>query len=242
MRRRSFGSSGRVRRRASTSSPRGISSARAACCTSMPTPRLRRRTSRRRRPGSSCARGTASRCRSSRPHPAGDAVTTASTGQASFKMNRFYQPGLLEAPELWLWEGLASGMTSAKSFSLAGVNAASSQAAVLEVFLQGASESGNTIDHHVSVSVNGTLAGEAQFAGKTAYRMSLACQSRSCTREPTSSRSRTWRTPGCRPTSSWTASRSPTRRSRRSRAGCSKGRGPRVGRRRSRGRPQRSST
>ena len=106
--------------------------------------------------------------------PAGDPVTTASTGQASFKTNRFYQPGLLEAPELWLWEGLASGMTSAKSFSLTGVNAASSQAAVLEVFLQGASESGNAIDHHVSVSLNGTLVGETQFAGKTAYRMSLA--------------------------------------------------------------------
>ena len=106
--------------------------------------------------------------------PAGDAVTTASTGQASFKTNRFYQPGLLDAPDLWLWDGLASGMTSAKSFSLAGVNAGSSQAAVLEVFLQGASESGNAIDHHVSVSLNGTLVGETQFAGKTAYRMSLA--------------------------------------------------------------------
>ena len=54
------------------------------------------------------------------------------------------------------------------------MSAASSQAAELEVFLQGASESGNPVDHHVSVSLNGTLAGEAQFAGKQPYRMSLS--------------------------------------------------------------------
>ena len=80
-------------------------------------------------------------------------------GQASFETDRFYQPGLLEAPDLWLWEALASGATRVKSFSLAGVDAAASQAAELEVFLQGASESGNPVDHHVSVSLNGTLAG-----------------------------------------------------------------------------------
>ena len=106
--------------------------------------------------------------------PSADAVTTASTGRAAFETNRFYQPGLLEAPDLWLWEGLASGTTRAKSFSLTGVNAASSEAAELEVFLQGASESGNPVDHHMSVSLNGTLAGEAQFAGKKPFRMSLS--------------------------------------------------------------------
>jgi hypothetical protein len=104
----------------------------------------------------------------------GDAVTTAFSGTASFEVERFYQPGLLEAPDLWLWEGLASGTARTKSFSLTGVNAASSQAAELEVFLQGASESGRLVDHHVSVSVNGTLVGEAQFAGKKPYRMSLS--------------------------------------------------------------------
>ena len=106
--------------------------------------------------------------------PSGAAVTTASTGRASFETNRFYQPGLLEAPDLWLWEAPRSGATRAKSFSLGGVDAAASQAAELEVFLQGASESGNPVDHHVSVSLNGTPVGEAQFAGKTPYRMSLS--------------------------------------------------------------------
>jgi hypothetical protein len=106
--------------------------------------------------------------------PSGSAVTTASTGQASFETNRFYQPGLLEAEDLWLWEALASGATRAKSFSLSGVDAASPPSAQLDVFLQGASESGSAIDHHVSVSLNGSLVGEAQFAGKKPYRMSLS--------------------------------------------------------------------
>ena len=44
----------------------------------------------------------------------------------------------------------------------------------LEVFLQGASESGEAVDHHLSVSLNGTPVGEAQFAGKKPYRMSLS--------------------------------------------------------------------
>ena len=99
---------------------------------------------------------------------------TASTGRASFETDRFYQPGLLEAPDLWLWEALVSGATRAKSFPLARVSASSGGTAELEVFLQGASESGNPVDHHVGVSVNGTLAGEAQFAGKRPYRMSLS--------------------------------------------------------------------
>jgi len=105
--------------------------------------------------------------------PSGGAVANGSTGRASFESQRFYQPGLLDAPDPWLWEGLASGTTRSKSFSLAGVDAASSLASEIEVFLQGASESGNPVDHHVSVSLNGVLVGEAQFAGKKPYRISL---------------------------------------------------------------------
>ena len=106
--------------------------------------------------------------------PSGDAITSASTGRAPFETNRFYQPGLLEAPDLWLWEALASGATRAKGFALAGVDAASAQVALLEVFLQGASESGNPVDHHVSVSLNGTPLGEARFAGKQPWRIGLS--------------------------------------------------------------------
>ena len=109
--------------------------------------------------------------------PAAGPVATAATARASFETNRFYQPGLLEAPDPWLWEAVASGATRARSFWLVGVDAAASQSAELEVFLQGASESGNPVDHHVSVSLNGTPVGEAQFAGKTPYRMSLSLPS-----------------------------------------------------------------
>jgi len=106
--------------------------------------------------------------------PSGDATVSASLGEASFETNRFYQPGLLEAEDLWLWEALASGVTRVRSFPLAGVAAAGSPAATLDVFLQGGSESGAPVDHHVSVSLNGTLVGEGQFAGKKPYRLSLS--------------------------------------------------------------------
>ena len=74
---RSFGSSGRARRRGSTwrvprrslrAEKRALSGP-AACCTSTPTPRPPRRTSRRRRRGSCCAHETACGCRFSRPGP-----------------------------------------------------------------------------------------------------------------------------------------------------------------------------
>jgi hypothetical protein len=103
----------------------------------------------------------------------GEAVTTAPTATAAFESNRFYQPGLLEAEDPWLWEALASGTTRVKDFSLTGVALTWPQTAELEVFLQGASESGNPVDHHVSASLNGAPVGEARFAGKQPYRMSL---------------------------------------------------------------------
>ena len=105
--------------------------------------------------------------------PAGASIFSGSTGLASFETNRFYQPGLLEAKDLWLWEVLASGAARVKTFSLAGVDTASLHTAVLDVDLQGASESGGAVDHHLSVSLNGAPVGDAQFAGKQSYRMSL---------------------------------------------------------------------
>jgi len=106
--------------------------------------------------------------------PSGASLSAASVGSALFETNRFYQPGLLDAPDSWLWEGLAAGAIRVKPFSIAGVDAASSQGAELDVFLQGASESGQPVDHHLSVSVNGSLLGKAQFAGKRPYRISLS--------------------------------------------------------------------
>ena len=104
--------------------------------------------------------------------PGATSVLTLPVVSRSFETNRYYQPGLLEAPDPWLWEALASGATRVKAFALSGVSTVGT--AELDVFLQGASESGLPVDHHVSVSLNGTLVGEARFAGKIPYRISLS--------------------------------------------------------------------
>ncbi len=117
--------------------------------------------------------------------PAGAPASSVPWTTESFEVNRFYQPGLLEAPDPWLWEGVPSGATRVKSFALAGLaagEAAPGSCAELDVYLQGASESGNPVDHHVSVALNGVPLGEAQFAGKRPYRMSL-CAAPSLLRE-----------------------------------------------------------
>jgi hypothetical protein len=104
--------------------------------------------------------------------PGSGGTLAAPFASRSFETNRFYQPGLLDAPDPWLWEAVASGATRMKPVSLSGVSGPGR--AELDVFLQGASESGRAVDHHVSVAWNGTPVGEAQFAGKAPYRMSLS--------------------------------------------------------------------
>jgi len=101
----------------------------------------------------------------------GAATTTPPLVSRSFETNRYYQPGLLEAEDPWLWEALASGVTRVVPFSLA--SPAPSGSATLEVRLQGASESGSAVDHHLSASLNGTPVGELLFAGKQPQRMRL---------------------------------------------------------------------
>jgi hypothetical protein len=105
--------------------------------------------------------------------PGSNVLASASFVSRSFETDRFYQPGLLDAADPWLWEALSSGATRVKSLSLSGISG-SSGSAELEVFLQGASESGHPIDHHLSLSLNGTFVGEARFVGKTPYRVSLS--------------------------------------------------------------------
>jgi hypothetical protein len=106
--------------------------------------------------------------------PVGAPVVSSSTGSASFETNRIYQPGLLEAPDVWLWDGMASGVVRAKGFTLSGVDGSSRDSARLVVYLQGGSESGLTADHHVSVSVNGGFVGEATFAGKRPHAVEVS--------------------------------------------------------------------
>ncbi len=100
-------------------------------------------------------------------------VTSPSIARTSAEVNRVYLPGLLEAEDPWVWAPLPERATRTVSFSLAGVEAMAPLSARLEIFLLGGSESGNEVDHHISVAVNGVPAGEAEFAGKTPYRMAV---------------------------------------------------------------------
>ena len=118
-------------------------------------------------------RGSGVRMGVVRAQPAGAPVVSPSTGYASFETNRIYQPGLLEAPDLWLWDGMVSGAARAEGFTLSGVDTSTAEMARLAVHLQGGSESGVTTDHHVRLSVNGAEVGEATFAGKRPYRVDV---------------------------------------------------------------------
>jgi hypothetical protein len=105
--------------------------------------------------------------------PLGAPARASSTGFSSFETNRIYQPGLLEAEDLWLWDYVASGATRSQGFTLSGVDTASGEPARLAVHLQGGSESGLAVDHHLQLAVNGAGVGETTFAGKRPHRVDL---------------------------------------------------------------------
>jgi hypothetical protein len=106
--------------------------------------------------------------------PLGAPVVSASTGHASFETNRIYQPGLLQAEDPWLWDFVPSGESRTEGFALEGVDTPSSQPARLTVFLQGGSESGQAVDHHLELAVNGALVGETSFAGKRPHLVEIS--------------------------------------------------------------------
>ena len=83
----------------------------------------------------------------------------------TWEQNKTYQSGLLDAPELWLWEVLVSPVTKTYSFTIDQL-ASASEAARLAVDLQGASDFEADPDHHVRISVNGAFVGEASWDGK----------------------------------------------------------------------------
>jgi hypothetical protein len=105
--------------------------------------------------------------------PLGPPLASSSVGFASFETNRIYEPGLLEAADLWLWEYLPSGARRTETFALPGVDVSSSEPARLTVYLQGGSESGQAVDHHVEIQVKGVGVGETSFAGKRPQRVDL---------------------------------------------------------------------
>ncbi len=86
--------------------------------------------------------------------------------------NVYYQAGLLDAPDLWLWDVVVSPGTGTYDFAVDKL--VPGYAGRLSVDLQGASDFDGVEDHHVRVRVNGTLVGETQFDGKKPTSLDLA--------------------------------------------------------------------
>ena len=86
--------------------------------------------------------------------------------------NRFYQAALLEAPDLWLWDLLFAPVVKSYPFDVSAL-ASSSHASTLSVWLQGVSDFQANPDHHVRVSVNGSLVEELSWDGKKARRIDV---------------------------------------------------------------------
>jgi hypothetical protein len=84
-----------------------------------------------------------------------------------FEENRFYQAGLLEAPDLWLWDLVVSPGSKSFPFSLGGLAGGSWRWGRVTVRVMGASDLDSELDHHVRVLVNGLPVAEASWSGKT---------------------------------------------------------------------------
>ena len=67
-------------------------------------------------------------------------VSSAPLAKERFETNRFYLPGLLDAPDIWLWDFMVGGVSKTVPFSIQGLDSTSSQPAQIQVVFQGASE------------------------------------------------------------------------------------------------------
>jgi len=87
-----------------------------------------------------------------------------------YEENRFYQAGLLEAPDLWLWDVLMAPSTKSFSFEANGLRSGSSR---LTAWLQGVSDFNAHPDHHLRVYVNGAFQQELFWDGKESRKADL---------------------------------------------------------------------
>jgi hypothetical protein len=95
-----------------------------------------------------------------------------------YETNRYYQAGLLQAPDIWLWDYVTGGTSKSFPLEVGGLAPSSTGLAQLHVVVQGASDAeGVEEDHHLSVSLNGTPVGETTFGGKVARVLSASVAS-----------------------------------------------------------------
>jgi hypothetical protein len=98
--------------------------------------------------------------------------TTEYLASVDREENHYYQAGLLDAPDLWLWDVLVSPGSKSLPFTVSDL-APSSSTGRLTVEMQGASDFDGVLDHHVKVMVNGMLLGEKTWDGKVAATLEL---------------------------------------------------------------------
>ncbi len=101
--------------------------------------------------------------------PSGSAASFAWSVKR-WEENRSFQPGLLEAPDLWLWDTLVAPVKKGYSFALESL-VSTSEPAKLTVFLQGGSHQEGADDHHVRVSINGNPVAETTWDGQTPWAL-----------------------------------------------------------------------
>lgn len=91
----------------------------------------------------------------------------------TFEENLFAATVMAKDPEedYWFWASFMGGVS--RAFTLVAPNAAGSGSGRLQVWLRGFSSLAATPDHHVRVSLNGTLLGDGQWDGLTDYRLDL---------------------------------------------------------------------
>jgi hypothetical protein len=106
------------------------------------------------------------------PMPSASAGPTGQTltsylSDRRFETNRLYQAGLLDAPDLWLWDHILAPAAKVYPFTLSLPR--SLGVATLRVDLQGGSDSPASPDHHVRVRLNGSLVSDASWDGQAPY-------------------------------------------------------------------------
>ena len=101
--------------------------------------------------------------------PTGAPLGSASYAEARFETQKIYQSGLLDAPDIWLWDFAFRGLTKDLTLSLEGVDTTSPLPARVRLYLQGGSDSAQVGEHHFTASWNGVLLDDISFEGKRPY-------------------------------------------------------------------------